>query len=189
MYNILPCHPLTYNLKALDSVGGEGKYQKRAIYILLFQHLFRAFWLMYYPFLTQPPVFLCKDAETGSYYDCTENTGGCVDRVLSPNSPSSLVNDLGLYCEKNYIRTLASTLFFVGGNIGSTYYAYICDAKGRKTAMFWSYFLGAISLLLLGTVAVGPITYMLCIMLVWGNLNSFCGFSITYAAEISSILT
>ena len=135
MYHTLLDYTFTYHFQALDTVGGEGKYQKRAIYILLFQHLFRAFWLMYYPFLTQPPVFLCKDA-TGAYYDCHENSGGCVDRVLSPNSPSSLVNDLGLYCEKNYIRTLASTLFFVGGNIGSTYPFHGGTSEKEKSSKF-----------------------------------------------------
>ena len=172
-------------------VGGEGKYQIKTVSILILQHLFRAFWIMYYPFLTQPPVFLCQDPDNPDItYECTELNGGCdsFPRRFSENSPDSLVNDLGLYCENAYVRTLASTLFFVGGNIGAGYYSYLSDAKGRKTALKLCYLLGSVSYLFLSTMAHGPLTYMLGVMAVWGNFSSFTTLSITYAAEISSEL-
>jgi len=144
---------------------------------------------MYYPILTQTPLFICTD-ENGVEYDCTELNGGCTQPQvrISDNSPSSLVRDLNLYCENAYVRTLASTLFFVGGNIGAGYYSYLSDAKGRRTAMKLCYLLGSVSYLFLGTLAIGPLTYMLGVMAVWGNFSSFTTLSITYSAEISSKL-
>jgi len=165
-------------------VGGGGAYQRKAIMLLITQHIFRAFFMMYYPFMNQTPIFKCK-GPNDTLVDCTETTGGCVDRVIADYSPSSIVNSLGFYCDQAYVRTLASTLFFVGGNIGAAYYSSLSDSKGRKVALRTCYMLGSISLVLLGTIAVGPLTYMLCIMLVWGNFGSFCTLSITYASEIS----
>jgi len=164
-------------------VGGGGAYQKKVIGILILQHTFRAFFVMYYPFMNQTPIFRCKTAD--GYEDCTETTGGCVDRIIADYSPSSIVNDLGFYCENAWVRTMASTLFFLGGNIGSTYYSYVSDAKGRKVALSLCYGLGAVALLFLGLFASGPWTYMLGIMLIWGNMSVYCTISITYASEVS----
>ena len=170
-------------------VGGQDKYQKRLVLILVLQHLFRSFLMMYYPYLNQAPTFLCKDPDhPGEFFECSENNGGCADQVISPNSPNSLAIDLGLYCEKNYIRTLAGTFFFLGGNIGAGYYSYLSDKKGRKTSMIYMYVFGAICLFLLGTAAIGPLSYIFLLLLTWANLSPFCSISLTYIVEFTGNL-
>lgn len=160
----------------------------RAILLIILQHVFRSFFMMYYPYLNLSPTFLCRSPEDPTrFYDCTENTGGCLEKNISPDSPSSLAIDLGLYCEKNYIKSLAGTLFFLGGNIGAGLFSYLSDKKGRKTSLMYSYTCGAIALFLLGTMAMGPFTYILFLMMVGASLNCFCTIALTYVAEITSI--
>ena len=149
--------------------------------------MFRSFFMMYYPYLNQAPIFLCKDPNNPeAYIDCTENNGGCQDKIISPNSPSSLAIDIGLYCEYSYIKTLAGTLFFLGGNIGAGYFSFLSDWKGRKTSLLHAYVFGSIGLFMLGVGVMGPFTYILFLMLTWACLNSFCTISLTYINEISS---
>ncbi len=155
----------------------------------MLHHLFRSFFIMYYPFLTQTPVFSCKDPENpGQYIDCYENNGGCTDKMLSPNSPNSLVVDLGFYCEKAYVRTVASMLFFAGGNIGAAVVASLSDNRGRKYAMTVSYFFTAVFTILLGAASIGPLTYCLFLMLTWAGSFFYCSISLTYLVEVSGII-
>jgi len=170
-----------------DLVGGNNYYQKRSLAIFVTHHIFRSFFVMYYPFLNQPPVFQCKDPNNpGLFYDCTENTGGCAEQILSTNSPSSLVIDLGLYCEMSYVRALAGFMFFLSQNIGSGYFAYLSDKSGRKTSLFYQYLLGGISLLCLGMGSIGPVTYVMFLMLVRGMSSSYSSISLTYLAEVGN---
>ena len=142
---------------------------------------------MYYPFMNREPIFTCSD-DQGNTWDCTEATGGCIDKILSPNSPSSFVIDREFYCEQAYVRTVAGVLFFLGGNIGNGYFSYVSDKKGRKPAMLYSYLLGAIFLFFLIEFSRGPLSYIILLMLTWGFMSSFIGISLTYLAEIGSNL-
>jgi len=109
-----------------------------------------------------------------------------VKQILSPNSPSSLVNDLGFYCERTYIRTLGGSLFFVGGNIGVAIFSYISDRYGRKKSIQYSYLIGSLALFLLGVATTGPLTYILFLMLVWAGMSCYMFLSLIYLSEISS---
>jgi len=170
---------------ALNMVGSYETYQYRSLLIMVVQHLFRAFFMMYYPFMDRAPIFSCKDEE-GNLFDCTENQGGCTDRVFSPNSPTSFVIDLGFYCEQSYVRTIAGILFFLGGNIGNGYFSYVSDKQGRKPAMLYSYVLGAVFLFFFIGFSSGPISYICLLMLTWGSMSCFIGVSLTYLAEIGN---
>jgi len=171
---------------AIDVVGGQNAYQLRISGIIALQYLFRSFFLIYYAYITQAPLFKCYD-EAGNVRDCTENDGGCDQKIreFSENSPNSLAIDLGFYCENSYIRTLGGSLFFVGGNIGVAYSSYLSDKSGRKISLVLTYLIGSISLLAL-TVASGPFTYCLCLMLIWGSFSNYTVLSLTYVAEFSN---
>jgi MFS family permease len=172
---------------AFELVGGNNYYQKRSLLVLITHHIFRSFFVMYYPFMNQPPVFQCRDPNDPTvFYDCTENTGGCAERIFSPNSPSSLVVDLGLYCEKSYVRTLAGFMFFLSQNIGSGYFAYLSDKSGRRKSLMYSYLLGGVSLVCLGMGSIGPVTYIIFLMLVRGMSSSYSSISLTYLAEVGN---
>jgi len=66
------------------------------------------------------------------------------------------------------------------------FFSYISDYYGRKPAMYYAYIVGAASMLLLGIATVGPWSYLLFLMLLWGGMSCFVSLSLTYVAEISS---
>jgi len=144
--------------------------------------------MIYFAFLAQAPTFECTN-EDGSTYDCYEHNGGCIEQRFSKNSPSSLAIDVGLYCDQAYYRSLGSSVFFLGGNIGVAIFSKISDDHGRKPAMVYSYTVGAASLLLLGIATVGPWSYLLFLMMIWGGMSCFLAISLTYISEFSSKLT
>jgi len=183
MNAILQTHGIKH---ALSCVGSNSKYQIKVVLILAWQYLFRSFYLIYYAYLTQPPVFKCQDPNNpDEFYDCYENNGGCDLKIESQNIPDSLVNELKFYCEDSYIRTLGGSLFFVGGNVGVIFFSYISDRYGRKIAIQYSYLIGSIALFLLGVATTGPFTYILFLMLIWAGMSCYMFLSLIYLAEVS----
>lgn len=108
------------------------------------------------PFIMGTPKFICADGST-----CTEETGGCQQKILSPESTHSIVSDFELYCENKYLRTISESIFFAGSIIGTVVFTFF--QMRRKKYLIFSWIITFIGLL--GT-SFSPSIY--CFLVFWG---------------------
>ena len=83
------------------------------------------------PFIIGTPKFIC-DGEK-----CTEDTGGCVEQILAPESTYSIANEFGLYCEYRYLRTISESIFFVGSIIGTLFFTFFQMRRKKYLILAW----------------------------------------------------
>ena len=84
------------------------------------------------PFILGTPKFICANGEI-----CTEETGGCVDKILVTESTYSTVKEFGLYCEYKYLRTIAESIFFVGSIIGTVFFTFFQMRRKKYLILSW----------------------------------------------------
>lgn len=129
------------------------------------------------------PQFECPGAN-GEMVSCTEaqaTTTGC--NINWAETPNSLIVSLGLYCDNANLRTLAQSLFFAGGSIGTLLLSRIGDLKGRKPALVISYAIGSLSILALALYHTNAIVYMILLSLCWAGFDPFFAFSLIILNE------
>ena len=144
---------------------------------------------MIQPFLIQVPTFLCSDPNSNNpndHYICDERTACEQGRsfMISPDSPNNVVTEFALYCERSHLRDLCGTFFFLGGSIGTLLFSRIADSHGRKKALFFSYALGSISLLLMGLSAYGIVPFYFYLASSWAGYDAYFAFSLILVSEI-----
>lgn len=90
------------------------------------------------PFWFKQPIFLCKSIDN-SLYPCTENeacgskNGFIIDSI---NGSFSLIVELELYCDRQYIKRFLQSSTFLGGFFGClTNLIFYVKAKDRKFAL------------------------------------------------------
>lgn len=133
--------------EALKTCGDSNWYQIRTTIILALQSTVIAFILQGQPFLFLPPKFQCH-RDNGEMYLC-EETEGCKDPnpMIDPNSSDSLVVHFVLYCDREYLKAMTQTLFFVLSNISTLVFSFMADYKGRKPTILILYCIGSIPLI------------------------------------------
>lgn len=133
--------------EALKTCGDSNWYQIRMTIILALQSTIIAFILQGQPFLFLPPKFQCH-RDNGEIYLCDE-TDGCKDPnpQIDPNASNSLVVHFGLYCDKEYLKGLTQTLFFVISNVSTLVFSFLADYKGRKLTILILYTIASIPLI------------------------------------------
>lgn len=84
------------------------------------------------PFIMGTPKFICSDGSI-----CTEETGGCLDKNLAPESSHSLVSEFELYCDYKYLRTISESIFFVGSIIGTVFFTFFQMRRKKYLILSW----------------------------------------------------
>jgi len=133
--------------EALKACGDSHWYQIRVTIILALQSTVIAFILQGQPFLFLPPKFQCH-RDNGETYLCDE-TEGCKEAnpMVDPNASNSLVVHFGLYCDREYLKGLTQTIFFVISNISTLIFSFLADYKGRKITILILYCIGSLPLI------------------------------------------
>jgi len=141
---------------------------------------------MIQPFLIQVPTFLCEDPDNPSGYSPCDEKKACEQGsfMLSPNFPQNVVTEFALYRDRSHLRDLCGTFFFLGGSLGTLLFSRIADSYGRKKALFFSYTLGSISLLLMGLSAFGIVPFYLYLASSWAGYDAYFAFSLILVSEI-----
>ena len=125
-------------------------------------------------FINQDPVFMCPDqASPTGYSECKSYKEGCANGRLAEDQPSSIVIDLGLYCEREYLKSIGSTLLLIGGSAGSVVGSIFADLKGRKTTLFGLWMAGIVLLIGFGLFNFGVATYFFFIFFTWAALAPY----------------
>ena len=80
-------------------------------------------------FLLPPPKFICNGVE------CSENNGGCLNKILNNPLRNTLTIQFNLYCERRNLRDLTQSIGYVGSFFGMLVLGFISDNFGRKKAL------------------------------------------------------
>lgn len=115
------------------------------------------------------PKFICSRGTI-----CSEDAGGCVDKILAPGSSYSIVKEFGLYCEYKYLRTIAESIFFVGSIIGTVFFTFFQMRRKKYLILSWL-------IAFTGLIGAGFSPNIECFLFFWG----MCGFG-AYACYIMS---
>ena len=133
--------------EALKACGDSNWYQIRTTIILALQSTVIAFILQGQPFLFLPPKFQCHRSN-GEMYLC-EEVDGCKEPhpLIDPDASNSLVVHFALYCDREYLKALTQTIFFVISNISTLVFSFLADYKGRKITILILYCIGSLPLI------------------------------------------
>ena len=95
---------------------------------------------MIIPYLFEVPIFHCKNSD-GTVKVCYEDSGACVDQIISPDSVESISLDYKLYCDRRDLRDLGESLIFLGCSVGIFVFNSLADNIGRKVtiALAWGF--------------------------------------------------
>ena len=168
--------------EALKICGDSNWYQIRTTIILALQSTVIAFILQGQPFLFLPPKFQCHH-ENGDIYSC-EETDGCKETnpVLDPDSPNSLVVHFGLYCDREYLKALTQTIFFIISNISTLLFSFMADYKGRKITILVLYIIGALPLIVASFSVNWPM-FMVFLIIAGIGVNPFSALCFVLLSE------
>lgn len=136
--------------QALHQAGDSNWYQVRTTLLFAMQWTIIAFILQGQPFLFLSPKFICTDSSKHAYICEEKEACEAPIRILDPSSPESLSVRFSLYCERQYLKALCQTLFFVASNFSTLVFSFMADFKGRKFTILLLYIMGAIPLLIAG---------------------------------------
>ena len=123
----------------ISSAGEYGKYQKIIIFISITTGSIPFILSISYAYLTKMPSFLAKDSlgrytietEFDNEIFCSNDNNDYIKD--KKNSVDNFTYEFDLYCNKEFFLPLYSTVFFLGGLLGSIFFAPIPDRYGRKT--------------------------------------------------------
>ena len=150
-------------------MGDSGKYQYRLLGFFVVQMFILSSLMLSGPFIMGTPKFVCKDGTV-----CTEETGGCIDKILALDSTHSIVKEFGLFCEYKYLRTIAESIFFVGSIIGTVFFTFFQMRRKRYLILSWL-------ITFVGLIGSGFSSNIECFLVFWG----LAGFG-AYACYIMS---
>lgn len=176
-----PQKPLTSD-EALKTCGDSNWYQIRTTIILALQSTVIAFILQGQPFLFLPPKFQCH-RENGEVYLCEENDG-CKEPnpQIDPDAPNSLVVHFGLYCDREYLKALTQTVFFVISNVSTLIFSFLADYKGRKITILILYCIGSLPLII-AAFAVNWTMFMVFLITAGIGVNPFSALCFVLLSE------
>uniref|UniRef100_A0A8D9FJ50 Organic cation transporter 1 n=1 Tax=Cacopsylla melanoneura TaxID=428564 RepID=A0A8D9FJ50_9HEMI len=134
----------------LNDIGGFGPYQRDIILYCLLPCAFPcAFHAYNQVFMSLTPPFRCKTLPGDEFEfkpewnQCLVNSSGSTNPIPCPHGyqfntskATSVVNEWGLVCDKDFYVTLALVVLGIGGLLGNYIFGYIQDSLGRKPAFF-----------------------------------------------------
>ena len=168
--------------EALKACGDSNWYQIRVTIILALQSTVIAFILQGQPFLFLPPKFVCHNPN-GESFLC-EETEGCKEPtpMIDPNASNSLVVHFGLYCDREYLKGLTQTLFFVISNISTLVFSFLADYKGRKITILILYCIGSLPLIV-AAFAQNWVMFMVFLIMAGIGVNPFSALCFVLLSE------
>ncbi|KRX03754.1 hypothetical protein PPERSA_04262 [Pseudocohnilembus persalinus] len=123
--------------------GNGHKYQLKAIFVSSLQYLFASFLAAGWPLLFQNPTFYCyKDATQTDYEEC-DRRDACNLKFQGQSKDAinyfvdkddeyfNLTEQYELYCTDNSWIYNTTQIFILGGVLGSLYFAFRMEQKGR----------------------------------------------------------
>jgi MFS transporter, OCT family, solute carrier family 22 (organic cation transporter), member 4/5 len=180
---------IAYPIQDLIQKAGNGaKYPLRILLLFAVQWMICSMIFNGRPFLFDPPQTICTDkANTTFAFACTieQACSGNYTYTYNESSIHSLVYSFDLLCDYDYWSELSSSAMFLGGFLGSYYYAEMQEKNGRLVSITQSLWVTCISILV---SVVSPNIYLniLALMAVSFGMFAYLNNSIIYFIEISS---